>query len=88
MTLSLGQGGKHDDGTLRALADEGDETALERLADTRGDLAELLDEGSEHAGRLLTSRAVANRDLRELRRLSDAGSGEAETELERLLRAG
>ncbi|EFL06113.1 predicted protein [Streptomyces sp. AA4] len=80
--------------TLRALADEGNETALDRLADLadrRGDLAELsdlLDEGSEQAGRLLTRRAVENRDLRELQRLSDAGSSEAATELERLLRAG
>ncbi|MCG3756430.1 MULTISPECIES: hypothetical protein [unclassified Amycolatopsis] len=81
----------HDYDTLRALADEGNETALDRLADLadrRGDLAEPLDEGNEHAGRLLTRRAVANRDLRELQRLSDAGSSEAETELERLLSPG
>lgn len=51
-------------------------------------LAELLDEGSEHAGRLLTRRAVENRDLRELQRLADAGSTDAETELERFLREG
>ncbi len=50
---------------LRAVADQGDEVALDRLvdlADGRGDLdelAELLDEGSTHAGRLLTRRAVA-----------------------------
>jgi len=83
-----------DEGTLRALAGEGNETALDRLADladARGDLnqlSELLDEGSEHAGRLLTRRAVENRDLRELQRLSDAGSSNAETELERLLGQG
>ena len=65
--------------TLRALADEGNEKALDRLADladARGDmdeLSELLDEGSEYAGELLTRRAVAAQDLRELQRLSDAG---------------
>jgi len=83
-----------DEDTLRGLADEGNETALDRLADladARGDLdalSELLDEGSEHAGRLLTGRAVERRDLRELQRLSDAGSTDAETELERLLGDG
>jgi hypothetical protein len=81
-----------DRDTLRALADEGNETALDRLADladARGDLNELnelLDEGCTHAGRLLTVRAVRARDLRELQRLSDAGSEEAGDELERLLR--
>ncbi|WP_173091517.1 hypothetical protein [Actinomadura verrucosospora] len=56
-----------DRNTLRALADEGNEQALDRLADladARGDmeeLNELLDEGSERAGRLLTRRAVAAR---------------------------
>jgi hypothetical protein len=80
-----------DPGTLRALADEGNEKALDRLADladARGDLAELndlLDEGSEHAGRLLTRRAVQAHDLRELQRLSDAGSQRAEAELDRIL---
>lgn len=80
-----------DEDTLRALADEGNETALDRLADllaARGDwagLSELLDEGSLHAGRLLTHRAVGLRDLRELQRLSDAGSDDAGIELDRLL---
>ena len=47
---------RFDRETLRALADEGNEKALDRLADLadeRGDLdelSELLDEGSEHAG--------------------------------------
>ena len=77
--------------TLRALADEGNEKALDRLAelaDERGDLNELsdlLDEGCLRAGRLLTRRAVAAGDLRELQRLSDAGSEEAGEELDRLL---
>ena len=67
--------------TLRALADEGNEKALDRLADladVRGDLEELsdlLDEGSEHAGDLLTRRAVDAHDL-----LDEAGR-----ELDRLL---
>ena len=80
-----------DPDTLRALADEGNEKALDRLADladARGDLAELselLDEGSEQAGRLLTRRAVQAHDLRELQRLSDAGSQQAEAELDRIL---
>jgi hypothetical protein len=80
-----------DRDTLRALADEGNEKALDRLADladARGDIAELsdlLDEGSEHAGRLLTRRAVQVHDLRELQRLSDAGSKQAEAELDRIL---
>lgn len=82
-----------DHETLRALADEGNETALDRLADladTRGDLdelSELLDEGCMHAGALLTRRAVAAGDLLELQRISDAGYEEAGPELERLLRA-
>ena len=77
--------------TLRALAAEGNEKALDRLADladARGDtdeLSELLDEGSDYAGDLLTRRAVAAHDLRELQRLSDAGCEEAERELDRLL---
>lgn len=49
---------------------------------------ELLDEGSEYAGLLLTRRAVQNRDPRELQRLGDAGSSDAELELERLLAKG
>lgn len=82
---------KLDRDTLRALADEGNEKALDRLADLAdadGDLAELndlLDEGSEHAGRLLTRRAVESRDLRELQRLSDAGCEQAGAELDRIL---
>lgn len=76
---------------LRALADEGNERALDRLADLADaadnveELNELLDEGSDHAGRLLTRRAVAAGDLLELQRLSDAGSDDAGTELDRLL---
>ncbi len=97
LTLPLGQGCRLDvmtnvdPATLRALADEGNERALDRLADladARGDVAELselLDEGSMHAGRLLTRRAVAAGDLLELQRVSDAGYEEAGTELERLL---
>ncbi|GGX54175.1 hypothetical protein [Streptomyces noursei] len=79
--------------TLRELANAGNETALDRLADladTAGDvveLSELLDEGSMHAGFLLTQRAVATGDLRELQRISDAGYDEAGNELERLLKA-
>ncbi|MEE1808122.1 hypothetical protein [Streptomyces sp. BE133] len=79
--------------TLRALADEGNETALDRLADladARADLeelSELLDAGCVRAGHLLTRRAVAEGDLRELQRISDAGCDEADEELERLLAA-
>ncbi|GGY11317.1 hypothetical protein GCM10010299_14280 [Streptomyces tanashiensis] len=79
--------------TLRALADEGNETALDRLADLAdadGDLEELrelLDEGSMRAGLLLTRRAVAAGDPRELQRISDAGYDDAGYELDRLLRA-
>lgn len=61
---------------------------LADLADERGDLDdlhELLDEGCVRAGQLLTRRAVATKDLRWLQRLSDAGSDEAGTELDRLL---
>src|SRR5450755_1894581 len=77
--------------TLRALADEGNELALDRLADladARGDLAdlsELLDEGCARAGLLLTVRAVAGEDLLALQRLADAGCDEASRELTRLL---
>jgi hypothetical protein len=76
---------------LRALADEGNERALDRLAelaDARNDLDELnelLDEGSIRAGHLLTRRAAAARDLLELQRLADAGADEAGLELDRLL---
>ena len=64
--------------TLRALADEGNEKAMDRLADLadeRGDvdaLNELLDEGNEQAGEHLTRRAAAAKDLLELQRISDA----------------
>ncbi|MGW6461107.1 hypothetical protein ACWF94_35145 [Streptomyces sp. NPDC055078] len=77
--------------TLRELADEGNETALDRLADLADaagglvELRELLDEGSMRAGFLLTRRAAATGDLRELQRISDAGYEEAGEELERLL---
>ncbi|WP_413105214.1 hypothetical protein [Streptomyces sp. Inha503] len=77
--------------TLRELADEGNETALDRLADLAdavgdlGELSELLDEGCMRAGFLLTRRAVATGDLRELQRISDAGYEEAGNELNRLL---
>jgi hypothetical protein len=80
-----------DRDTLRALADEGNEKALDRLADLadqRGDLEELndlLDEGCLRAGQLLTARAVTKSDLRELQRLSDAGYDKASDELDRLL---
>ena len=78
--------------TLRALADEGNEAALDRLADLadeRGDvdeLGDLLDEGSMHAGRLLTRRAVAAGHLLELQRIADAGYEPAAAELDRLLK--
>jgi hypothetical protein len=61
-----------------------------RLADAAGDpreLSELLDEGSMHAGLLLTRRAAATGDLRELQRISDAGYDEADNELDLLLQA-
>lgn len=79
--------------TLRALADEGNEQALDRLADlagARGDLdelSELLDEGGMHAGHLLTVRAVSAGDPLELQRIWDAGCEEAGDELRRLLAA-
>ncbi len=79
--------------TLRELADEGNETALDRLADLAdaagdlGELSELLDEGSMHAGFLLTRRAVMAGDVRELQRISDAGYDEAGSEVDRLLNA-
>jgi hypothetical protein len=79
--------------TLRSLADEGNERALDRLADLADEagnldeLNELLDEGSMHAGDLLTRRALAARDLRELQRLSDAGCDEAGDALDALLDA-
>ena len=81
----------HDRDTLRALADDGNDLALDRLADLadqRGDLEELndlLDEGCMHAGHLLTARAVTEGDLRELQRLTDAGCDEAGEHLYRLL---
>ena len=77
--------------TLRALADEGNEKALDRLADLAdedGDLdelSELLDEGCLRAGQLLTRRAAAAGDLRELQRLSDAGYDDAGVHLDRML---
>jgi hypothetical protein len=102
LTLPVGQGRtiggmtniNADRDTLRALADEGNEMALDRLADLadqRGDLEELndlLDEGCLRAGHLLTARAVTNGDLLELQRLLDAGCGEAGDELDRLLAGG
>jgi hypothetical protein len=84
-------GATPDRETLRALADEGNEAALDRLADLadeRGDideLADLLDEGSMHAGQLLTRRAVAAGQLIELQRIADAGYEPAAAELDRLL---
>lgn len=81
-----------NEATLRALADDGNSAALDRLADlldTRGDLAalsDLLDEGSRQAGIHLTRRAVDAADLLQLQRLSDAGSPEAEVALANLLR--
>ena len=80
-----------DRNTLRTLADEGNEAALDRLADLadqRGDLeelSELVDEGSSRAGQLLTRRAVTAGELLELQRIADAGYDQAARELERLL---
>ncbi|MGV8910194.1 MAG: hypothetical protein ACOH1Y_14530 [Propionicimonas sp.] len=80
-----------DHDQLRDLADNGNEDALDRLADLadeRGDLAELnelLDEGCEVAGLHLAARAIASRDLRELQRLADEGIEQAEDALEQLL---
>lgn len=85
--------GNPDHATLRALADEGNELALDRLADLadqREDLQELndlLDEGNMRAGSLLTARAVKRLDLLELQRICDAGYDEAGRELNRLLAA-
>jgi hypothetical protein len=85
----LGQGDRE---VLRDLADAGNEAAMDRLADLaeeRDDLDELsglLDEGNSRAGRFLTRRAVAGRDLRRLQELSDAGSEDAEAALEQFLR--
>ncbi|MFJ6465154.1 hypothetical protein ACIQM0_29695 [Streptomyces sp. NPDC091387] len=82
-----------DRDTLRELADQGNETALDRLADLAdaagevGELSELLDEGSTRAGLLLTRRAASARDLRELQRIADAGYDGAADELNRLLQA-
>lgn len=83
---------QEDREALRAIADAGNEKALDRLADlaqARGDideLNELLDEGCELAGEHLASRAVAARDLAELQRLADEGVETAETALDNLLR--
>ena len=83
--------GQADHDALRALADEGNEKALDRLADlahARNDvdeLNELLDEGSEFAGDYLTTRAIAARDLGELQRLADEGIETAEQALDALL---
>ena len=80
-----------DRDTLRALADGGNELALDRLADLADqredlqELSDLLDEGCLRAGQLLTVRAVRKGDLLELQRLSDAGYDEAGNELNRLL---
>jgi len=81
-----------DHDALRALADAGNEQALDRLADladARNDIAELnelLDEGCSLAGEHLTTRAVAARDLVELQRLADEGIEAAEQALDNLLR--
>ena len=83
--------GQCDREALRDLADAGNETAMDRLADLadeRGDLpelSELLDEGNARAGQFLTRRAVAARDLRRLQELSDAGSEDAQAALDQLL---
>ncbi|MFN0281212.1 MAG: hypothetical protein ACKVZ6_04505 [Kineosporiaceae bacterium] len=80
-----------DRDVLRALADEGNERAWERLADladARGDLGELnelLDEGCMRAGVHLTRRAVTSGDLLGLQRIADAGYDAATGELNRLL---
>ncbi|GAA3362042.1 hypothetical protein GCM10017744_051170 [Streptomyces antimycoticus] len=60
---------------------------LAEAADDLGELSELLDEGSMHAGFLLTRRAAAAGAVRELQRIADAGYDEAGNELDRLLRA-
>src|SRR5664279_395309 len=80
-----------DHDSLRKLADDGNEKALDRLADlahARDDVAELnelMDEGSELAGQHLAARAIAARDLPELQRLSDEGIETAGKALEDLL---
>lgn len=77
--------------TLRELADEGNEKALDRLADLADqrddvdELSELLDEGCMHAGLLLTQRAVASRNVLELQRIADAGYEPARRQLDGLL---
>ena len=76
--------------TLRALADEGNEKAMDRLADLadeRGDveaLNELLDEGNERAGERLTRQhaAAAKASARAAGRMKRRRSGEV---LDRLL---
>jgi len=85
--------GQADRDVLRELADNGNEAALDRLADLADERAdvdelhELLDEeGCERAGQHLTRRAIEGRDLLELHRLADAGSEDAEAALERFLR--
>ena len=99
LTLTQGQGriidvmdsATPDRETLRALADEGNEKALDRLADLADDrsdtreLSDLLDEGSMRAGELLTRRAVGVGDLLELQRIADAGYEPAAAELDRFL---
>jgi len=81
-----------DHDVLRELADAGNETALDGLADlahARGDvqeLNELLDEGCGRAGAHLADRAVAERNLIELQRLADEGVEQAEDALQQLLR--
>lgn len=83
-----------DDGTLHALADEGNGTARDHLAgpaeagDGPDGPPDLTDEGSGHAGRLPTRRAVERRDLRELQRPRAAGLGGIGADLERLLGEG
>ncbi|MGZ4619975.1 MAG: hypothetical protein ACXV3F_15005 [Frankiaceae bacterium] len=75
--------------TLRA--DEGNELALDRLADLThawgdlGELRDLLDGGCMRAGQLLTRHVVVTGDLLELQRIADAGYPQAGNELNRLL---
>ncbi|GAA1557651.1 hypothetical protein GCM10009804_13050 [Kribbella hippodromi] len=83
--------GMTDWDTLRTLADEGNEKALDKLADLADErddtaaLSELLDEGCERAGEHLTRRAAAAKDLLELQRIRDAGYDEAGEVLDQLL---
>jgi hypothetical protein len=76
---------------LPKLADAGNQTALDRLADLAharddaGELNELLGEGSELPGDHLATRAIAARDLPEPQRLADEGMETAEEALEGLL---